>query len=153
MAIDLKAASIEHQQIQALASVFPIFVILQFHLELDYMKTFFLNNGFPIKFIDSCIQKFLSPKYSNSELVQLPNQQSLHFTLPFFRYQSEKLKARMTTFFNKYFQDIRFNIILVNNFRIGSFFHYKDKLPKSMQSSLIYKISCAQCASESWRYY
>ena len=54
----------------------------------------------------------------------------------------------MSALFNKYFQDIRFNIILVNNFRIGSFFPYKDKLPKSMQSSLIYKFSCAQCVSE-----
>ena len=31
---------------------------------------------------------------------------------------------------------------------MGSFFKHKDVLPKEMRSSLIYKYSCVQCASE-----
>ncbi|KAF2344599.1 hypothetical protein FHG87_024646, partial [Trinorchestia longiramus] len=31
---------------------------------------------------------------------------------------------------------------------IGSFFSYKDKLPSTMQASLVYSYSCARCASE-----
>ena len=38
-------------------------------------------------------------------------------------------------------------VILVNNYKIGSLFSYKDKLI-SLQSSLVYKFSCTQCVSE-----
>ena len=41
-----------------------------------------------------------------------------------------------------------FNVVLVNKFTVGSFFNYKDKLPMRLKSSLLYKFSCAQCASE-----
>ena len=38
-------------------------------------------------------------------------------------------------------------IILSNTYTIGSLFNYKDKLPMTLQSSIIYKYSCALCAS------
>ena len=38
-------------------------------------------------------------------------------------------------------------IILVNSFKISNLFNYKDKLPKAVQTSLIYKFSCSQCES------
>ena len=44
--------------------------------------------------------------------------------------------------------DINFKIVLVNNFRVGSFFHFKDVLPVVMRSSLVYSFRCALCASE-----
>ena len=38
--------------------------------------------------------------------------------------------------------------MLVNSFKVGSFFSYKDRLPKAMCASLVYKFSCARCVSE-----
>ena len=37
-------------------------------------------------------------------------------------------------------------IVLVNKFPVVSFFNYKDKLPAGVRSSLVYKLSWAQCA-------
>ena len=48
----------------------------------------------------------------------------------------------------EYFKDIQFNIILVDNYKIGSFFNYKDRLPKHLQAALICKFSCERCISE-----
>ena len=48
----------------------------------------------------------------------------------------------------RHFGDFRFNVVLVNKFTVGSFFNYKDKLPMHLKSSLVYKFSCAQGASE-----
>ena len=49
---------------------------------------------------------------------------------------------------NKYVKCQKFRIICVNKFTIGSFFNYKDKLPPSMLSSVIYHFRCAtECAS------
>ena len=36
---------------------------------------------------------------------------------------------------------------MINKFTIGSLFNYKDKLPTCLRSSLVYKFSCAHCAS------
>ena len=47
----------------------------------------------------------------------------------------------------KYFFDIKFKIVLVNNFRVGSIFHYEDVLPAAMGSSFVYSYCCAHCAS------
>ena len=48
----------------------------------------------------------------------------------------------------RHFSDVRFDVVLVNKFTVGSFFNYKDKLPVRLKSSLVCKFSCAQCASE-----
>ena len=58
------------------------------------------------------------------------------------------MQEELSSLFAKYFNDIQFNILLINNFKIGSFFHYKDRLPKDLRASLIYKFSCVRCASE-----
>ena len=66
---------------------------------------------------------------------------------PYFSSQFEKLKSDLERILVKYFPSFEFRIILVKKFTIGSFFRYKDRLPKSVQSSLVYEYSCAQCAS------
>ena len=47
----------------------------------------------------------------------------------------------------KYFLNAECKIVLVIKFTVSSFFNYKDKLPAGVRSSLVYKFSCAQCAS------
>ena len=48
----------------------------------------------------------------------------------------------------KCFNDVKFRVILVNDIRTGSFFSYKDSLPLTMQSSLVYNCRRARCTSE-----
>ena len=72
----------------------------------------------------------------------------MYVTLPYFGQHSNKLKLELSTLFRKYFQDTSFHVIFVNPFIIGSIFSHKEKLPKEMRNSLVYKFSCAQCASE-----
>ena len=55
---------------------------------------------------------------------------------------------RKTSFWTAGFIRFRFSVVLVNEFTVGSFFNYKDELPMRLKSSLVYKFSCAQCASE-----
>ena len=71
-----------------------------------------------------------------------------YFTLPYFGAQAEKMKSELAILLHTFFPDVDFYIILVNNFKIGSFFNFKDNLPLAKRSSLVYKFSCARCASE-----
>ena len=115
------------------------------HTEFDFLMDFFTKNGFPKNLIYSQISKFLSKRErieSNSPS-QLDN---IFFALPYFGAQSEKLKRDLNQIFCKYFKNININLVLKNNFKINSFFHYKDKVSPEMQANLIYKFSCERCS-------
>ena len=117
------------------------------HEEFQFLKNFFISNGFPSGLINTHIKKFLDKQYSPSIQIQdIPR--NIYLSIPYFGVQSEKLKHELNVLLSKYFTEVNFRIVLTNNFRIGSFFHYKDPLPKAMQSSLVYKFSCSQCESE-----
>ena len=45
----------------------------------------------------------------------------------------------------KFYPHRSFELVQVNKKTIGSFFKYKDQLPKAMRSCVIYKYSCASC--------
>ena len=53
----------------------------------------------------------------------------------------------MCPLIGKYFLNAECKIVLVNKFTVSTFFNYKDKLPAGVRSTLVYKFSCAQCAS------
>jgi len=122
---------------------------ISMHSEFEFLKDFFFNNGFPLGLIHSNINQFLNnifqPVASNSAHTNFNKE--LFFTVPYFGYQSEKLRKDLLQLLSKFYPRIKFTFILVNNFKIGSFFTYKDRLPLALRSSLVYKFSCAHCAS------
>lgn len=118
-----------------------------FHIDLVFLRSYFLNNGFPTSLIDFRISKFLNKLYCPEQNNQPLSNDVLYFTLPYFGYHSTKMKTEIQSIFKKHFPTVTFNICLVNNFTISSLFHFKDKLPKSARSSVVYEYSCAQCAS------
>ena len=59
----------------------------------------------------------------------------------------DKMKKEISDVFGKIYPQVDLCIALVNPFTIGSLFHYKDRLPMIMKSSIVYKYCCAHCAS------
>lgn len=57
------------------------------------------------------------------------------------------MKDEIMELIGKIFPQIDFYLAFSNRSTIGSLFQYKEKLPLMLQSSLIYKFSCARCAS------
>ena len=112
------------------------------------MKKYFHSNGFPIHVLDNQIKKFMDNIFVKRPVYYTADKKKLYHSLPYFGSQSEKLKLELNQLLSKYFMHIDFKLVLVNNFSIGSLFKFKDQLPKSMLSSIVYKYSCAQCASE-----
>ena len=70
--------------------------------------------------------------------------------LQYYGHKSVILKNELTKLISEYFFHIEPRIVLTNNFRIESFFKYKDRNPKSLCSSIVYKYCCplANCGSE-----
>jgi hypothetical protein len=118
------------------------------HNEFTFLKSFFHNNGFPYPVIESCVRNFLIGKFSLTPVPATVNKQKYFISLPFFGAQSIKLKSELESLLSTFFVHIDFNIIMVNKFTVGSMFRFKDRLPDCMRSNVVYKFSCAQCASE-----
>ena len=114
------------------------------HCEFNFLKTFFTSNGFPVSLVNSNI-KFLQNRFVPSPL-DSTSRKNLY--LPYFGYQSERLRIELSKLLSKYLSCIDFHIIRVNNYKIRSLFSYTNKLPISLQSSLVYKFSCTLCVSE-----
>ena len=70
-----------------------------------------------------------------------PSRKKFSLSLPYFGYQSEKLNCLSCC-------QSTFHLLIFILSLFGSLFPYKDKLPISLQSSLVYKFSCTQCVSE-----
>ena len=117
------------------------------HFELEYIKNFFTENGFPCRIVNSFIRSFLDSKYrcpiKTSDVPKLKK----YFVLPYFGAESEKLKREITDLLSKCYPFLDPRMVLVNSLSIGSFFRYKDRVPKCCQSSVVYKVSCASCGA------
>ena len=106
-----------------------------------------MSSVFPLGLINSAIKHILCNKYNPASISPIEIRK-IYFSIPYFGQQSEKLKTELIFLISKYFKNVDFNIVLVNSFKVGSFISYKDRLPKAMCASLVYKFCCARCASE-----
>ena len=64
--------------------------------------------------------------------------------MPFLN-DSGNLKRELTKILSKLYPYVEFRFIFKNPLTIGSLFTFKDTLPESMRSSVIYKFSCPKC--------
>ena len=117
------------------------------HKEFDYLINFFRNNGFCSSVVQHQINVFLRKKLENPVSDYNSSILSKYIVLPYFGPQSDKLRTEISTILHKYFNSVDFKFISLNKLTIGNFFNYKDRLPRAMLSSIIYKFSCEQCSS------
>ena len=119
------------------------------HKEFNFLKDFFVSNGFSANLVLSVIKHFLDKRINNTTTT-VPDEATeriKYISLPYFGPQSEKLKNEILSLFKKYCSHFTIKVILNNNFKIGSFFNYKDKLPLCSRSSVVYKINCSLCGT------
>ena len=60
----------------------------------------------------------------------------------------KKLHEQLKNGLTKYYPQLNFNFIHTNSFKISSFFHYKDRLPSELRSSVVYCFACSSCKAE-----
>ena len=118
-----------------------------FHAELTFLHRFFSNNGFPSSVVHSFVSRFLNMRYQQTPKVFDVPKLRRYFVFPFFGPQSEKMKRELTGVLSKFYPFLDPRIVLVNSFSIGSFFKYKDRLPKCCNSTVVYKFCCASCGA------
>ena len=154
--ISLQPQCIENLHFPALVLVFFTFIPFMFKLNsikslvfrsysicsdyflllsgFQFLNNYFVSNGFPSGLVHSVIRHFLDHKFTNGINNNANDRPVQYFSLPYFGSQSEKLKIELSKLFSKYVPNVDLKVILVNNFKLGSFFRYKDRLPCGSRS-------------------
>jgi hypothetical protein len=114
------------------------------HAEFMKIKTYFLNNLYPLHLIENCISNFLDKKVFPVEKIQSVPRLIKYVKLPFFGPQSYKIRKDLQQIF-KQFNHVEFRIVFTNPFTIGSFFKIKDRIPNDVRSCVVYNYQCSGC--------
>ena len=117
-----------------------------FDIELKFLRTFFKSNGFPSRLFDFHVRRFLDERYQTGRpsVYDVPKLRK-YLVLPYFGEQSSKLRKELTEFLTTVYPYFNPIFVLRNTFNIGSFFRFKDKIPKPCNSGVIYKYCCSSC--------
>ena len=113
-----------------------------FHLEVLEFKKIFQKNGYPLKLIDACVQKFLSKIFVKKVITDTVPQRGYFITLPYLGPLSNKIQKRIKTVFQKIIPTGKINIVFKTERRVAHFLKFKDVIPSDLISHIIYQSKC-----------
>ena len=117
-----------------------------FHLDLTKLRSKFKGNGFPTFLVDMCVNSVLAKVYAEpAAKVPTVSKKPLICVLPFLGPTSYLVSRRLKTLIHKHYPCIDLKVVFKRGFRIKDLFSFKDRLPLSCRSSVIYYTQCKKC--------
>lgn len=116
-----------------------------FDLEVKFLTSFFCKNGFPKWLVEFSVRDFLQKRFNVADILVSAKKLEKYFVLPYFGDQSAMMQRDVVSLLSKFYPYLNPKIVLRNRLSIGTFFRYKDRLPKLVHSGVVYKYCCASC--------
>ena len=116
-----------------------------FSLELSKLKNILIANGYPLTFIEERLRIFLDKIHQPKNTKEAQDSNLLQITLPFLGKMSLKIKREITKAIRTNIPSCRLRVVFTSKRRIANFFSFKDPIPVSIQSHLVYKVTCDDC--------
>jgi len=115
------------------------------HKFIEFLKDIFRKNLFPENFTDRCIKTFLDKIFIVKDAVPTVPQKEIRICLPFLGKQSLQLRTKLCNFVATHFPICKLQVIFNSNNRLRNFFSFKDKIPLSVRSHVLYRYTCDGC--------
>ncbi len=115
------------------------------HKEVEELKRIFRRNAYPSSFIDKCIFRFFNKIYEKKVLVHTVPKKEVNLILPFLGSTSWRVKNELIRTFQNILPICKLKVVFKTSNRLSSYFSFKDKLPVTLDSGVIYKYNCACC--------
>ena len=116
-----------------------------FHNELVFLKDTFLQNGYPILFIDKCFKKFLDRLYLKRSQVLTAEKKTSTLVLPFLGDLSLQTRTKLQKVLKRTLSCAKIQIMFKNQINLSKVFRFKDRLPYDLMSCVTYKFQCGRC--------
>ena len=121
---------------------------INFCKELDRLREYFCSNGYSLSTIESVICEKLNLYFEPKIVVSDVPKEKIFVKLPFMSEKANKLlSSDISKLFSKFYPQIDFRLIFTNNFSIGNFFSFKDKISPHIKSNIVYNYSCSLCSA------
>ena len=105
----------------------------------------FAKNGYPARFVDRCIYNFFDKIFGTRTPVTTVPKKEFLIVLPFLGTASWNVKNALIRSFRDLLPFSQLKIVFKSSSRMSSWFSFKDKIPSSLMSGVIYKYTCAEC--------
>ena len=112
------------------------------HQEILFLKSVLQKNSFPLFFIDKCVQKFLDKLFVKRNKPPIASvKKELFISLEFLGKMSLQVKKQLIEIFRTCKKDVKLNVVFKSSNRLKNAFRFKDIIPKSLNSKVIYKFT------------
>ena len=118
---------------------------LNFNNEINFLKNYFQDNGFPDDMFYKYVKRFLDKIYCPTPAMTTVKKHTIYVSFPYFGYISDALKKDIRKCVENLYPQIDLKLAFKNSFSIGSLFRHKDPLPDSLCSNIVYTYECALC--------
>ena len=118
---------------------------LLLHNEFQFLHSFFFENGFPSSLFFREVRNFLENIYKPRNNIMTVKKLDFYCTMPFIGSNLNKLDAELRNCLRKYYPQIKFNFIFTNKHKIGNMMPFKDRLPDTLRSGIVYLYNCPNC--------
>ena len=113
---------------------------LAFDKEIEFLKKYFSQNGFPVKIVNSKIQEKINSFEIAKVIPQTAAKLKLFSSLPYLDKESNAgTHKEIQELVFKFFPQIELNIVFKNQKTIQNVFNFKDRIPDLMRSNVVYK--------------
>ena len=96
----------------------------KFKQEISYLKSVFKNNGYPRKFIDSCMIRILDKLFAKNKLNFAVPKLQLVCALPYTGKSSLDLRARLRHTIEKYVPSCKLNVVFRSTCILSNLFRF-----------------------------
>ena len=122
--------------------------VTSFCIELQRQTRYFTGNGYNIFTLERQFTKKLHRiKNPEPELITV-SKKTIYCKIPYIsKLDNMTLKKAMNEIVDTFFPHINLRLIFSNNFSIARMFPFKDRVPKRLQSRVVYKYCCGICNS------
>ena len=95
--------------------------------------------------LDKIVKKFLNNIYQPMSTVPTVKKEKVYLKLPYLGSVSRNIEETLVKPLMKYYPQINFQLVHNNTFKINNFFKFKDVVPTTLRSSIIYCFTCPSC--------
>ena len=115
------------------------------HDEITRLKGILKKNGYPENFLDRCILRFFNKMYELKPTVLTVPKKDVRIILPFLGTSSLIVKNNLKKLFREILPFCNLQVVFKTGSKMSSYFKFKDSLPESLRSGVIYHFKCAKC--------
>ena len=114
--------------------------------EIDFIKDNLRKNGFPNHILERAVKKTLDGIFIKKDPYLTVPKDSIYLCLPYIGPPSHTLARKLSHVINTNYNTVHLKPVFTASRKIGSFFHYKDKMSVPLCSSVIYQYACGSCS-------